>query len=173
MSGLGYCEAQPPPGGPRDGTLSTHLDFWFSGLRCDPVQNYVARGLVSAAMDLRPMRTWHVYRLIDPRSCKPFYVGCTPVAKDRFQDHVDDPAAAARSRCQELRDLGLHPRLKIVCAFDGKHAAYDFACRLILETRGLVNAPLEFVRWTSTTVEISQPHLSPRAGLSIVPSLDA
>jgi hypothetical protein len=93
------------------------------------------------------MRTWHVYRLIDPRTGKPFYVGCTAVAKDRFQVHVDDPAVAARSRCRQLRDLGLHPRLKIVRAFDGKLAAYEFACWLILTTRGLVNAPLEFVRW--------------------------
>jgi hypothetical protein len=93
--------------------------------------------------------TWHVYRLIDPRTGKPFYVGCTTVPRDRFQVHVDDPAVAARSRCQELRSLGLHPKLKIVRAFDGKWSAYDFACRLILTTRGLVNAPLEFFRWPS------------------------
>jgi hypothetical protein len=89
---------------------------------------------------------WHVYRLIDPRTGKPFYVGCTAVPKDRFQDHVDDPALAARPRCRELRGLGLHPKLKIVRAFRGKLAAYEFACRLILTTHGLVNAPLEFVR---------------------------
>ena len=93
------------------------------------------------------MGTWRVYRLIDPRTGKPFYVGCTTVPTDRFQDHVDDPAVAARSRCQELRAHGLHPKLKIVRAFRGKLAAYEFACRLILETHGLVNAPLEFVRW--------------------------
>jgi hypothetical protein len=95
------------------------------------------------------MTIWRVYRLIDPRTGKPFYVGCTGVAKDRFQDHVDDPPAAARPRCRELRGLGLHPRLKIVRAFDRKLAAYEFACRLILTTRGLVNAPLEFFRWPS------------------------
>jgi hypothetical protein len=91
--------------------------------------------------------TWHVYRLIDPRTGKPFYVGCTAVAKNRFQDHVDDPTLAARPRCRELRGLGLHPKLKIVRAFRGKRSAYEFACGLILTARGLVNAPLEFFRW--------------------------
>src|SRR4249919_3346297 len=95
------------------------------------------------------MTIWRVYRLIDPRNSRVFYIGIGSVAKDRFQDHVDAPAVAARARCQELRDLGLRPRLKIVRSFDRKLAAYEFACRLILTTRGLVNAPLEFFRWPS------------------------
>lgn len=116
-------------------------------------------------MEFAPMRTWHVYRLVDPRNCKPFYVGCTTVSKDRFQDHVDNPAAAARARCRQLRDLGLHPKLKIVRAFDRKRAAYEFANRLILTTHGLVNAPLEFFSPRVIRVFASIAPPNERAGL--------
>lgn len=109
------------------------------------------------------MRTWRVYRLIDPRGGRPFYIGCTSAPTGQLQDHVDDPAVAARSRCRELRDLGLRPRLKIVRTFDRKQAAYEFA--LILATHGLVNAPLEFVRWPkrSRNRTVSRPRFGESA----------
>ena len=127
-----------------DRATAPFQDIWIGGFQTCVATRYKNMLREEGAIGFAPMRTWRVYRLIDARG-RPFYIGCTSAPTDRLQDHVDAPAAAARARCRELRALGLRPRQKIVRTFDRKRAAYEFANRLILKTRGLVNAPLRML----------------------------
>ena len=67
-----------------DRATAPYQHIWIGGfLTCvaGRYKNMLRAGLVRRDA---PM-TWHVYRLIDPRTGKPFYVGCTTVPRDRFQ----------------------------------------------------------------------------------------
>ena len=65
-------------GGPRNGTLSTYLDWRFSGLRCDPVDWF-------GGDRFAPMMTWHVYRLIDLASASRSMSAALPFRKIDFR----------------------------------------------------------------------------------------
>lgn len=83
---------------------------------------------------------FYVYQLIDPRDCKPFYVG-----KGRGQRMYQHEAEARKGKkshkCQRIRDIwiaGLEVKREIVQRFDDESKAYIFEDDLI-QTIGLRN----------------------------------
>lgn len=83
--------------------------------------------------------TWYIYRLVDPRNCKPFYVGLSIAPRRRLLGHMYDPASAGWPTCRELRSIGLKPILEFVSEHDTRDAALIAEWELIMASDGLVN----------------------------------
>lgn len=84
------------------------------------------------------MRTWHVYRLLDPRSYKPFYIGCSVDPVGRAKHHAYD-YCSSRERCREIKAAGLEVLVIIVSSHTDKLLALKAEWSLIISTLGLVN----------------------------------
>lgn len=85
------------------------------------------------------MTIWNVYRLVDPRDEKPFYIGCTMTPYGRYLGHMTDPASSAWPRMRDIKDAGLRADMGIVAEFDNKWVARSHERQLIIETDGLLN----------------------------------
>lgn len=83
---------------------------------------------------------WAVYGLVDPRTAKVFYVGCTSKLKQRITAHHCDPASAAYWRCHDLRAVGLRAECIIFATAETKIAVKVVEARLILSIPDLVNS---------------------------------
>jgi predicted GIY-YIG superfamily endonuclease len=65
-----------------------------------------------------------VYALIDPRSRKVRYVGCSHDIQKRLKQHCTNPAYRLYKWIRELASYGMVPKLKKLEEFSSKHEAY-------------------------------------------------
>jgi hypothetical protein len=83
----------------------------------------------------------YVYRLIDPRSGAPFYVGISKNPWSRFDGHRNDPGSGGWPKVRELLKAGFARAdiLHIHTWCENREAAYKLEHQLITTTEGLLN----------------------------------
>lgn len=85
------------------------------------------------------MKAWYVYRLLDPRTMEPVYVGCSVNPKARLVNHMSDPACAPYHLGRKLKSLGLKFALEVLSVHTDKLEALMAEWRLTVATPGLLN----------------------------------
>lgn len=93
-----------------------HKFFWCYPCRCESVRNkteFLTLGMQEIKAD------YFVYALIDPRDQSIRYIGMSHQPEKRLIDHTRDDKQSKQNRqkhawCQELKQAGLEPTLKII-----------------------------------------------------------
>ena len=80
-------------------------------------------------------RTYYVYRLIDPRSGKPYYVGETNNKHAREAQHCERkaPSNPAEERNQEILTEGNRPKMEVLKTFDNRLQALLYEIYYIID----------------------------------------
>lgn len=86
----------------------------------------------------------YVYRLIDPRTGAPFYIGVSRSPGARLGDHHRNKGSAAFERVTEIVSSGSHVQLEILAKHDTRTQAFDHESHLISLTPGLTNRARPF-----------------------------
>ena len=80
-------------------------------------------------------RKYYVYRLIDPRSGKPYYVGETNNKRAREAQHCERkaPSSPAEERNQEILAEGRRPKMEVLKTFDNRLQALLYEIYYIID----------------------------------------
>lgn len=98
---------------------------------------------------------WYVYRLIDPKDGKPFYIGKGCGKRARSHLNVKNGRLPIHARINLIRDAGREPSVEIVERFESESEALTYEAHLISKTPGLENVLLNRGRPSCRLVTLS------------------